>query len=350
MVRERSFTLIILIELLLVSSSGLLSIGYVIFTSPEESGMLSRLSSLVYVAVVTNTRLQYESALGEGRISHTFYDSRELAMADFREGLVDAVLVGDIYSDERESVVEVIVPSNSPKTPLTKLALKRVLVRLEDRLREHKVESYAPELSFASYELMDFHPQARHVEVYFIFTLPLLLFLPCVVSGSLAIDTLTQDLESKRILNLVSAPLTPAQIVFGKAAAAFILSLSQCILWLTVLSSTFVSPANHMVLILLCGLYTVAFMNAGSLLALFLKKMRSSQILYTFISMSAISLFSPFANLHPLLLANSPSHIITRIALGASATEFTTQLSALIILALASTIAVYAFSRKVADP
>ncbi|MBD3389121.1 MAG: ABC transporter permease subunit [Candidatus Altiarchaeales archaeon] len=347
MIRERSFALIILLELLLVSSSGLLSVGYVILTSPESSTMLSKASSLVYVGVVTDTRLQFESVLDEGRIHHTFYNDFALAEKDFKEGLIDAVFVGDIGTSEDPSVLKLYMPSNSPKTPLIKLSLKRVLVRLEDKLRDHKVGLYAPGLEFASYELMNYRPQARYVEIYFIFTIPLLLFLPCIVSGSLAIDSLTQDFESKRMLNLVSAPLSSAHIVFGKAFGAFFISIVQCLLWLAVLSFTFVSPKNHLPLTLFCSAYTIIFLNIGSLLALYLKRMKSSQIIYTFASMTAISLFSPFANIHPLLLEFSPSYLITRMALGTPPMAFAWQLSLVALLAVVTTLAVLASSHKV---
>ncbi len=347
MIREKSFALIILLELLLVSSSGLLSVGYVMLTSPESSGMLSQLSSLVYVGVVTGTRMPYSQVLEESRVHYTFYNDLTVARQDFNDGIIDAILVGDIHSDEPPSVVSLYIPSNSPKSPLTKLSVKKALIRLEESLRERKIELYAPGLEFASYEILDFKPQARYLEIYFIFTLPLLLFLPCVVSGSLAIDSLTQDLESKRILNLVAAPLSSSGIVFGKALGSFILSAVQVVVWLAVLSYTVVEPTNHLPLILLCGVYTLIFLNAGSLLALYLGKMRSAQILYTFVSMSAISLFSPFANLHPLLLEFSPSYIITRLALGAPLTAFTWQLTVLAALAVLSTLAVHLSSKRV---
>jgi ABC-2 type transport system permease protein len=347
MLRERSFVLLILLELLLVSSSGLLSIGYVILTSPESSGMLSQLSDLVYVGVVTDTRLAFADALEEGGVHHTFYDSLELARKDLNDGLVDAVLAGRVGLGRGYSTLTLYLPSNSPKTALTKLALRKVLLRMEDTLRDSKVGVYAPELEFAPYEIMHFKRQARYIEVYFIFTLPVLLFLPCVVSGSLVIDTITQDLESKRMLNLVACPLRSGEIVAGKMFGSFLLSLSQCILWLMVLSFTSVSPDNHISLIIFCALYTVVFMNVGCVLALSLKKMRASQILYTFVSISAISLFSPFANIHPILLESSPSYVITRMALGAPSAAFTWQLSALVFLAVASSFAVRMVAGKV---
>jgi ABC-2 type transport system permease protein len=347
MLREKSFLLMILMELLLVSSSGLLSVGYVILTSPESSSTLSQLSNLVYVGVVTNTRLSFSQALDDSKVHHAFYDSFSQAHSDFKDGLLDAVLVGDLTQDDSPSIVTVYLPSNSPKAPLTKMALKKALLKLEDNMRVRRVEKYSPNLQFATYKIMNYKPQARYVEIYFIFTLPILLFLPCIVSGSLVIDSITQDLESKRIINLIAAPISDAHIVIGKSLGSLVLSVFQTFLWLIILSFTFINPENPAALIVLCGLYTVIFMNLGSLLALYIRKMKASQILYTFVSMSAISLFSPFANVHPMLLEISPAYMITRMALGTSPLEFAWQFLTLILAVVLSTVAVIKASREI---
>jgi ABC-2 type transport system permease protein len=349
MLREKSFLLIILLELLLVSSSGLLSIGYGIITSPESSSTLSQLNSLVYVGVVTDSRQYFPRAFEKGRVHYVFYDSFPLAYEDFKEGVLDSVIYGDITPDEKPAVLNIFIPSNSPKAPLTKLAMKSVMLALEDDIRTTKVRVYAKDLEFAPYQIMNYKPQARYIEIYFIFTLPLLLFLPCIVSGSLAIDSITQDLESRRMLNLVVAPLTNNQIVFGKSLASLALSVAQSAAWLLTLSLTFVNPQNHVVLVLFCALYTIIFMNVGSLLALYLRKMRNSQIIYTFVSMSAISLFSPFANIHPLLLDFSPSYILARTALGAPPTVFAWQIIILILMAAGSTALIMFSSKKICE-
>jgi ABC-type transport system involved in multi-copper enzyme maturation permease subunit len=349
MLREKSFLLMMLMQMLLVSSSGLLSVGYVILTSPESSSTLSSLNNLVYVGVVTDTRQPFSQALVKNRVHHTFYDSFELANKDFRGGIIDTLIVGDVGQDMRPSVLTVFLPSNSPKAPLTKLALKKVMMDLESDIRVKRIDDFAPGLEFATFRIMNLKPQARYIEIYFIFTLPLLLFLPCIIAGSLAIDSITQDLESRRILNLTCAPLSNNQIVFGKTLASLILSVTQSVVWLFVLSFTFISPQNHIMLVSLCTAYTVIFMNVGTILALILKNMKSSQVLYTFVSMGAISLFSQFANISPTLLEFSPAYIITRTALGASPAVFVPQLLAIAALAALSTILVMCASKRIND-
>jgi len=349
MLRERSFVFMVLLELLLVSSSGLLSIGYVIMTSPEASSALGRLGSLIYVGVVSDTREAFASAFEGSSVHYVFYDSMASAMQDFRDGVIDAVVLGDIAGGTEPSVLTVTLPSNSPKAPLTKLAIKKVLVNMESGLRQEKLNLYAPEVELASYRIMGYRPQGRQAEIYFVFTLPLLLFLPCIISGSLIIDSLTQDFESKRILNLVCAPLTSGEAVFGKAMACVVVSVAQSATWLMVLTIAFVNPENHIPLIVTCALYSVIFTNIGAVIALHVKKMRASQVLYTFASMSAISMYSPFANVHPLLLSFSPAHILAKTALGASYTSFAWQYAALIALSAATTLILLGSSRKITE-
>ena len=132
MLKEKSFTLIILLELLLVSTSGLLSVGYVILTSPESSGMLSKLSNLVNVAIVTKTKEPYTTSFAASNIHFTFYDDVSIARKDFKDGLVDAMIVGDLYLSENPSNLLIYLPSNSPKSDLTRLTLKKALLGIED--------------------------------------------------------------------------------------------------------------------------------------------------------------------------------------------------------------------------
>ncbi len=349
MLRERSFVFMVLLELLLVSSSGLLSIGYVIMTSPEASSALGRLGSLIYVGVVSDTRDAFSSAFRGSSVNLVFYDSLASARRDFRDGVIDAVVSGDITEGTEASVLSVTLPSNSPKAPLTKLALKKVLVDMESGLRQERLELYRPEVRLASYRLMGYRQAGRQAEIYYIFTLPLLLFLPCLISGSLIIDSLTQDFESRRILNLLCAPITPVEAVFGKAMACVAVSVAQSAVWLAVLSLTFMNPENHLQLILTCAVYSLIFTNVGAAIALHARRMRASQVLYTFASMSAISLYSPFANMHPLLLSFSPAHILAKTALGAPYAAFAWQYAALLVIAAASTLVLARSSRKITE-
>ncbi|MBU0762346.1 MAG: ABC transporter permease [Candidatus Altiarchaeota archaeon] len=349
MVSEKSFALIILLEFLLVTSSGLLSVGYVLLTSPESSNTANQLASLVYVGVVTDTPEIYYKAFSDTNVKYTFYSSYVVAKSDFKDGLIDTLLVGDISLGREPAVLQVYLPSNNPKTPLTKLALKKILTKLETEVRVEKVDEFASNVELADYKIMNYRLRGKHMEIYYVFTIPLLLFLPSVIAGSLSIDSITQDLESKRILNLLLAPLSYLDVVLGKILSALVISVVQAILWTTIIDLFFVPVENKLALISVTTLYTVFFMNCGAAIALHLKKMKNSQIFYTFFSMSAISLFSPFANLHPLLQQASPAYLLAKLSLGHPTTNYLPHILILTLLSVLTTLYLNKIAGKITE-
>ncbi|MBD3261882.1 MAG: hypothetical protein GF334_09500, partial [Candidatus Altiarchaeales archaeon] len=132
---------------------------------------------------------------------------------------------------------------------------------------------------------------------------------------------------------LLSAPIPYWVIVAGKNLAAVAASLIQCLTWIIILNMFSMPVYSPLLVFGACVLYTLLFVNLGSLMALAFKQMRTSQMIYTFFSVSAISLYSPVATIHPLLLGYSPAHVLSNLALGYNIVEVAPQL---IILLLSS--------------
>jgi ABC-2 type transport system permease protein len=331
---EKSFALILLLEFLLIISSGLLSAGYTLITSPESSPQARELSSLVFVGLISDTPDEFATAFSGTRTRYRIYDSYSLAKADLSDGVLDAIIMGDISLSETPDVIQVYLPANTPKEPLIRLAMRSIFTNLESEVRNRKVSIHHPSINLPDIMVMGRQQSGRRNEIYYVFTLPLLLFLPSLIAGSLTIDSLTQDMESKRMINLILAPIHDLEIIFGKAASSFVISMSQSILWLFMVDLFFVPLQNIPLLLFISGVYTVVFMNLGAIMSLHLKKMKSSQMTYTFFSMSAITLFSPVANIHPILREMSPAYLITKLALGFPAAEFTPHILGLLSLTL----------------
>ncbi|MFC2154665.1 ABC transporter permease subunit [Candidatus Altiarchaeota archaeon] len=332
MLRERTLILVIMVELLLVIFSGLLNVGYVLLTSPEMSSELQSLNSFVAVGIVSNTPQPYTIALFASGMPYLLYDDLGKAISDFQDGLIDVVLVGDIDKTQNSSLVNIYIPKNSPKIDLIKLGVRTMFLRMEDDLRTEKIREYRPNISLFSVDAKE-GDRSKEIEIYYIFTLPLLLFLPSLIAGSLVIDSITEDIENKTIINLLESPLTNIQIVAGKNLGALFICLTQSFAWLGILSFLELGIQGHLSLVFVSLLYTVIFTNLGSMVALKLKNLRNSQIMHTLLSMASISLFSPLANVSNQLVANSPSYIFTGLASGVSLFEFRFQIIFLILLA-----------------
>ncbi len=335
MLRERTIMLVVLVELLLVIFSGLLNVGYVLLTSPEASQELQNLNSSVAVGVVSETPEPYAMALFAQKMPYIVYDDVETAMGDFREGLIDVIMAGDIEESRNASTITVYLPENSPKLDLIKLSLRTMLLTMEADVRHERIDAYEPDVSLYSIDSRN-RKASREIEIYYIFTIPLLLFLPSLIAGSLVIDSITEDLENKTIINLLEAPVTSRQIMAGKNLGALAICFVQSAAWLAILSVLSLGIQNHLALLAVSFLYTALFTNIGSIVALHLKSLRNSQIVHTLLSMVSISLFSPLANLSSQLVANSPSHIFTGLASGAGIATFAAPVGLLALLVAAS--------------
>ena len=159
------------------------------------------------------------------------------------------------------------------------------------------------------------------------------------MGGSLVIDSLTEDFESKRVLNLLSAPLRYWEIVIGKCAGSLAATIPHCIIWVVILSFTEHHVQNPLGIILFSILYSLFFILTGAALAIKLKKNRPAQMASTLVAVASIMLFSPKANAATWLIKSSPSYVFTRLAMGDAIWDFAWQMIMLLMIIFVSALA-----------
>ncbi|MFH1054885.1 MAG: ABC transporter permease subunit [Candidatus Altiarchaeota archaeon] len=331
MMREKSFVMVLLFEILLVSSSAFLSVGYDVLTSPETSDLLRGARNVIYAGIVTDSKTEVALPLQQSGITYFSYDSLTKAEEDFRGGLLDTVIVGNINLRTDPTVLTVYLPTNTPKVGVIRLTLKRFFLNLEGRLRRVKMMLYTPELKLLSYDEAA-RGDERNFEVFLLFTIPLLFFMPAIMAGSLVIDSLTEDMESGRILNLLAAPIGDNAIVKGKCLGALYATIPHCIIWLIVLSFTEYKTLNPVGIAVAFTLYATLFTSIGAVMALHFQRNRTAQMAYTLVCVASIALFSPSANASEVLIRLSPAHILTNLALGASIVSVWWQMTGVMML------------------
>ncbi len=335
--REKSFILLIVIELLLLLSSNLFSVGYLLISSPEEKTV--DFSSLVSVAVVSRTPFPFQKVMERTSLALIFYDDFARAHGDFLNGKIDAILFGDITLSNKTDTLTLYLPKNNPKINLIKMEIKDLLQNLEEIVRTDKKKALSPALTLVNIEnSVPFNPAS---EVYFIFTLPLLLFLPSLISGSLIIDNITEEFEKKTIINLKKAPLTNMEIVLQKLLAVVIIALLQCIAWLIIIGATQVKVENVFWIVLLFSLYALFFSVLAASIALKLKSQKLSQTIFTVISLFALATFSPVISKIKLLVDLSPAHLMTALATGCNLNTVLPGFLLLFVLLFASSFALH---------
>jgi ABC-2 type transport system permease protein len=142
--------------------------------------------------------------------------------------------------------------------------------------------------------------------------LPMLMFFPVFVVGSMSVDSLTEEVENNTLQTLLSAPLSLNGMIGAKITASVILSITQCIAWLTLLQMNGIA-IQHTGLILLLALIVAGITSTLAVLgAVLLKDRERSQFIYSLMLLAAAAIST--------LLNVSPVTTMSRLAIGDSYT------------------------------
>jgi len=141
------------------------------------------------------------------------------------------------------------------------------------------------------------------------------MFLPVFISGSIAVDSLTEESQRGTLELLRVAPVSIGDIVDAKLFATAVLAPVQALAWLALLGVNGTSVSNVAVLVVLVAGLSLAVVSFGVGLALWSSDRRQAQFLYS----TGIIAAATFG----ALLPEHPANTVARLAIGTtSATTF----------------------------
>lgn len=306
--REKTIVLALLIQLFIAAFSSFLVVGLTSLYDPSGGDVEIE----VGISGDQEQKLLEVAEESEG-IDPTLYEGSADAVAAFERGELNAVLTTRVVETDRGSriAVDAEVPAESLETTLVIVQLRELLVEFERQERTLRGEH----LEFQPVEMPDEQEDSDDFTQYFTFTytilLPLLLFLPPFISGSVVVDSVTEELERGTLELLRVSPASLAEIVDGKAIGMILLAPLQAVLWIALLSVNGIAVANLGLLLLLVTAVATITTALGLLLGLVAGTRQKAQLLY---SMLVLLLFGAMAALpeHPastaaLLAVDSPS-------------------------------------------
>ena len=269
--REKTIVLALLIQLFVAAFSSFLVVG---LTSLYSPGSVSAGEVVVGVAGEHDDAFVDAANEQEGVRAIT-YPTDDTAREAYQNGRVHAVLLA-ADSDSRIDVT-VIAPQESIETTLIVDQVRTLLERVERSERiarsQHLDRSTVP------------LPEEVDASPYFGFTytvlVPLLLFLPPFISGSVAVDALTEEIERGTLELLRVAPLSLVDIVDGKALAMILIAPLQVVLWITLLSVNGIDIANVPRLLTVVTALTTLVVTLGLALGVVTARRRQAQLLYS---------------------------------------------------------------------
>ncbi len=296
--RERTILIAITIQLFIASFSSALLIGLLSFYDPEALAANTRPN--LRIGIIGNTNSPLNLYLRNARMRVTAFDSAAEAEAAFHNRALDLILY--VPDDDPRSAVEMkmFLPRSEMLSSFIMIFLREPLKRYENFLRRERGVT-------VNYTDLGGSP-ATTFEFLYSVIVPMLMFFPAFVAGSMVIDSLSEELETHTFETLWSAPLSLTMIFGAKIFAALVVAVIQIALWLALLRLNRIDIQNLGWVFVLATLTAAINIVLSAFTATSLRDRERSQFLYSLfiVIMASASYVVDFA----------PMQLITRLATG----------------------------------
>ena len=211
--RDRTMVIAIIIQLFIASFSSALLLGLLALYDPDT--VMQYNGSAVHVGLVSPANDSMQSFLSARGVSTVRSPSLATAESAFYQGTLNAILV--VPADTGGLAQVQMYLSDSDFAPIIRTVLQTPLKQYENYLRARR----GVEIRYTG---LPGKPATAFEFIYSIL-LPMLMFFPAFVAGSMAIDALTEEVENNTLQTLLSAPLSLNGIVNAKICAAILLAV-----------------------------------------------------------------------------------------------------------------------------
>ncbi|MFB6283835.1 MAG: ABC transporter permease [Halobacteria archaeon] len=297
---EKTIVLALMIQLFIAGFSSFLVVGLVSMYSPDSVS-----SSAVSLAITGDAGDEVIGVAGDSGVDIERVRSYSEGVRQFENGRVDGVVSANRTSEGGVSV-KAVVPEGGIKTTLVVVTVKNVLVDLERNIRD--------QLSSRLNRLPIDLPPENSSSPYFSFTytvlIPLLMFLPVFISGSVVADSITEEFERGTLDLLRVTPLSLREIMEGKMVAMVVIAPLQAALWLGLLMLNGTWIYHPFILLGFVSVISVLVVGFGAYVSLSFKDRQKSQFVY---SLGVIAGFGA-ASVLPESLPNT----VAKLAIGSA--------------------------------
>jgi ABC-type Na+ efflux pump permease subunit len=295
--RDRTILISILIQLFIASFSSAMLLGMLSLYDADTIMQYSGAGTTIGMIGAANNPLQL--FLSERGIQIAPFSVLANAETALFQGKVNAILV--VPQDAHNGAdVKLYLPDSDAASSLIRMLIQEPLKQYENYLR-------AQDGIDVRYTDLQGKPTTSFEFVYSVL-IPMLMFFPAFVAGSMVIDSLTEEVENNTLPTLLSAPLTINGIINAKILAAVILAVFQCAAWLALLRLNGIAIQNLGWILLLGVTIAGITSTAAGLGAALLRDRERSQFVYSLMLLAAIAIST--------LLDLSPIKTIARLAIG----------------------------------
>ncbi|HXD08741.1 MAG TPA: ABC transporter permease [Anaerolineales bacterium] len=296
-IRDRTIVISILLQLFIASFSSGLLLG--MLSLYDADTILQFSGARIKIGIVASPDDTLKTLISKRGLQILQYDTLSNAQAAYYRGEVLAI-VDTPQAANGLTEIKLYLPEADAVGSLVRLVIQEPLKQYENVLRTQKGIN-------VRYTDLQGKPATSFEFVYSVI-IPLLMFFPTFVSGSMTADSITEEVENNTLQTLLSAPLTVNGLVGAKIISSVILSVLQCIAWLTLLRWNGVAIQNTGWILLLAVIVAGATSVAAAFSAVLLKDRERSQFIYSLMLLAGAAM-STLLNLSPIIT-------LSRLAIG----------------------------------
>jgi ABC-type Na+ efflux pump permease subunit len=296
--RDRTIVIAILIQLFIASFSSALLLGVLSVYDPDTILQYGR--GGVNIGMVDSTGSPLGSFLSARGLHIRTYATLAQAEAAFYQGEVNAILTVPPNVSNKAEIKLYLADRADAVNTLIRMVIQEPLKQYENYLRsQNGIQVHYTDLTGKS---------ATPYELIYSIILPVLMFFPAFVAGSMVIDSLTEEVENNTLQTLLAAPLTINQMIAAKITATTILAIIQCAAWLVLLQWNGIDVQNRGWILILAVTVSGIAASAAALGAVIFKDRERSQFVYSLMLLTAAAL--------SILLGISPINTLSWLAIG----------------------------------
>ena len=313
---EKTILLAILLQLFIALFSSFLMVGLSAMYDPSTYG---RVSGVQYGVGIAGNDTILPRLLDDNPSFVPYEMDLSVALAALKERKLAAVIwvSGTLPTEKDPVTLTLYTIKNDIQSAVIEVKIKEILLKYEDILRDARSDRITRQPLI----LTPFRPVSSNTFYEFIYALliPLLLFMPAIISAGLVIDLITEEYQQQTLDTLRTTPAALSDIVGGKILACLILIPAQSGLWLALLTLNGIKIAALPQILLLVLFTSAALILIAAIFALYYLDRTKAQFIFSTAAVILLLLTLAFPhnplNLIALLASGSPAPLFSVILL-----------------------------------
>ncbi len=338
LINEKTIVLALILQLFIAMFSSFLLVGLASMYNPDAMSQYSRMKYPIAYAGEP-TQLYAKLVEDPGLIVYPMDLSPAVSSLSERQIAAVVWVPKNLENTINPIKVTIYLIENDIQSGVVSAKLKNVLMDYETELRDarsDRLTSMPMEMNIPAT-----NPAGDFYEFIYGVLIPLLVFMPAIISGALIIDMITEESQNKTLETLMSTPVSFTDMVWGKILAAFILVPLQAGTWMVLLMLNGIHIGGFLEILVHISVVSFILILIAATFGMKYRERTNAQFMFSIATVVVLI----FALSIPLNAGN----IIVRFATGSIGNEHLIVLLPMLAVALCLSYFVTAYSERLAQ-